>query len=206
MPLPLSVASADIAPLELPLPSANVTNKPPLVNAMPLAFLTVSVTVTEPVVAAIEAVLTETIDRERLTVPGVTVMVGSVVVTGTPSMMAVIVVAEPGATPTIPASYWPLPWSNVWLMTAAEVPVPSAKADRQAASVNVIAAGVFDGRSMLLPPATPDDEEPSVTIACAGPAAPGVTTIVVGVDVTGWPSIVAVMVAWPGRAPVKEAV
>ncbi len=89
MPSPLSVTLLNV-PLAVPAPRLNTTVEPPVVSWLPLASLAVSVTVVVPF-NSIDAGEIETLDCERSTGPGVTVMVGAVDVRAEPLMVAMMV-------------------------------------------------------------------------------------------------------------------
>ena len=76
---------------------------PPAVMALPAASLPRKRTNTE-LPDATEEFATSTVERSALMAPGVTVMLGNIVVTGVPLIVAVILVAEPRRTPVNTAS------------------------------------------------------------------------------------------------------
>ena len=97
MPSLLSVTELNV-PLLPPLPRPKPTVKPPLVCWFPAASLAVNVTVAVvPDTMLVEE--TDTMDWDRLTTPGVTVIVGKVEVTALPPMVAVMVRALPAVVP-----------------------------------------------------------------------------------------------------------
>ena len=85
-------------PLQPPLPRPKAIVKPPLLSWLPAASLAVNVTVAVvPDTMLVEE--TDTMDWDRLTTPGVTVIVGKVEVTALPPMVAVMVRALPAVVP-----------------------------------------------------------------------------------------------------------
>lgn len=87
-----------MVPVEVPPLRLNTTVAPPVVRLFPAASRAckVRVTVLPDCTVAEE---TETMDVAELIAPGVTVMVGMVVVTGVPPMVAAMVVAVPATRP-----------------------------------------------------------------------------------------------------------
>src|SRR5262249_31948309 len=106
VPFPLSVTPLNV-PCPVPPPRANATVRPPVVSWVPAAFRAVRVTVAVLPTGTDDGALA-TVDCPRsAVVDEVTVMVGAVVVTAVPFMVAVMVLA-PAVVPVNVAVYLPL--------------------------------------------------------------------------------------------------
>ena len=93
MPFPLSVVD-EIVPLLVPPVLENKIAEPPVVSVFPLASLAVNVSAT--VFPEVTVLLdTEITDCARDIAPGLTVIVGEILVTALPPIVAVIDVADP---------------------------------------------------------------------------------------------------------------
>ena len=197
-----------IVPVLVPAPVVlKTTVAPPLGRSLPAASRACSVRVAVPPEATVGAeVLTR--DCAVDAAPELTVMVGSVVVTAAPSIVALMVFAVPASTAVNVAVYVPSPLSVVDPSVPVLVPGPV-----------VVNTTVLPPTVRLFPAASracnvsvavpPDSTVPLevVTTDCAVLAGPGITFTVGDTVVTALPPIVAVMLfAVPASTPVKVAV
>src|SRR5512146_17186 len=135
LPFKLSTTVLKV-PLDVPDPSPKATVSPPLVNLLPSASLAIKVTsVLSP--EEMELLLTDRVDWLSETDPGVTVTVGSVLVTAPALIVAVIVVAVPAVVPVKTAVYAPVPLSCVAVNVPLDDPDPSPKATVKPPPVNL---------------------------------------------------------------------
>jgi len=166
----------------------------------------VSVSVT-PLPDATVPFATLTTDPAAEIPPTVTWIVGSVVVTAVPPIVAPIVVAVPATAPVNDAVYVPFPWSVVAPIVPVLVP-PVAVNTTVAPPVDRLFPAASFACSVTVS-ALPDATVAlaTLTIDPAAEIAPTVTWTVGKVVVTAVPPTVApIVVAVPATAPVKVAV
>ncbi len=113
-----------IIPLDVPLPvSENTTVSPPVVRSFPFASLARSVMVVVDPDTTVDDD-TVTIDWDRDTAPGTTMIIGNAEVTAFPLIVANTVLGVPAVVPVNKALYVPLPLSVTLPIVPLEVPAP----------------------------------------------------------------------------------
>ena len=139
--------------------------------------------------------------------PGVTVMVGIVVVTAEPPIVAERVVAVPDTTPVKVAVYVPFDASDVALIEPVEVPPALANTIAEPPLVSAFPAASFAVRVNVTAEPLETVGFDTVSIEVAGEIAPGITVTVGAVEVMLEPPTLAlIVVAVPDVTPVKFAV
>jgi hypothetical protein len=197
-----------IVPVLVPPTAVKTTADPPEVRLLPAASFACSVSVTALPPSTVPPPDTLTTELAVEAGPGVTVTVGSAVVTGVPPIVASIVVAVPAATPVKAAVYVPFPLSVVAPIVPVLAPPEDPNSTTSPPEVKLLPATSFACRVSVT--ALPDATVPSetATVEWAVDAGPGVTaTVGSGSFVTATPPIVAPIVrAVPATIPVKLAV
>lgn len=199
-------AVAEIVPSLVPAPLVNTTASPPAVSRLAEASRADSVSVTAEPAVTVPAE-TATVDCAGEAAPGPTVIVGAMEVTGEPPIVALVVRAVPAVVAVNDAVYVPFPLSVVAEIVPSLVPVPFVNTTVSPPPVSaLLAASRAVSVSVAVVPDTTFADE-TVTVDRASVAAPGVTVIVGGVDVTAPALTVAPMLrAEPAVLAVNVAV